>query len=132
MMIRRRGVTLVEVLATLVLVGIVLPAAMRCVTMSLRAASKARHNAEAAVLAQNKIAEFLVLRDAELLDGAGDFGAAWPEYRWESRSAQRDFGCYEVTVSVTWSERGRARSVELSTLVYPQANATIETTAGAS
>ena len=41
--VARRGVSLVEVLATLVLVGIVLPAAMAGVTLSLRAASLARH-----------------------------------------------------------------------------------------
>lgn len=116
---RHRGVTLMEVLATLVLVAIVLPVAMQGVTTSLRATSHARHQAEAARLAENKLNEFLVLRDPYGLTGNGDFGPAWPEYRWESRSVVREYNVYEVTVAVSWTERGEPRQVELTTLVYP-------------
>ena len=114
-----RGFTLVEVLAALVLVGVVLPVAMRGITLSLRASALARHRLEAAELAQQKIAEHLVVRDASTFNDTGDFGAAWPEYRWASRGGVAGYGVYDLTVTVTWQDRDRERSVTLATLVYP-------------
>jgi prepilin-type N-terminal cleavage/methylation domain-containing protein len=117
--VRRSGVTLVEVLAALVLVAIVLPVVMQGLTLSMRAASRARHQAEAARLAEAKLNELLVLRDTSILTGAGDFGEHWPGYAWRSESATRDHGLYEVTVTVAWTERGQERTASLSTLVFP-------------
>lgn len=116
---RGRGVTLMEVLATMVLVAIVLPVAMQAVTTSLRAASQARHQAEAARLAENKLNEYLVVRDSYQLTGSGDFGPNWPEYRWQSTSAALAYNVYEVSVAVSWTQRGQERQVVLTTLVYP-------------
>jgi general secretion pathway protein I len=116
---RRRGFTLLEVLATLVLIGVVLPVAMRGISLSLQTAARARHVAEASQLAQQKIAEVLVVRDAAAFTGTGDFGPDWPEYRWETRGTVSGYGTYEVLVVVTWIEQGVERSVELVTLVHP-------------
>jgi prepilin-type N-terminal cleavage/methylation domain-containing protein len=125
---RRRGVTLVEVLATLVLVGIVLPVAMRGITMSMQAASRARHLTEATMLAESKLNELAVTASSMgLTAGTGDFGADWPEYQWESEWVAREYGVYELTVGVSWVERGLARSTSISTLVYPDATTEIET-----
>jgi prepilin-type N-terminal cleavage/methylation domain-containing protein len=117
--LRQRGLTLVEVLATLVLVAIVLPVTMKGVTLSMQSAARARHMTEAAQLAESKINEMLVLRDTMYLSGSGDFGQDWPEYRWTSTAAAANYGVYEVTVTVSWLERGSERSVSMSTLVYP-------------
>ena len=54
---RRGGFTLIEVLATMLLLGIVLPVAMRGVSVALSAAGTARHLSEAAVLAEAKLNE---------------------------------------------------------------------------
>ncbi len=114
-----RGFTLMEVLATLVLIGVVLPVAMRGISMSLQAAASARHRLEAAQLAQQKIAEMLVLRDARLFNGYGDFGDAWPAYRWRSEGAMAGYGVYRVSVTVTWMQRDVEQSLIVDTLVYP-------------
>src|SRR4051794_38319604 len=55
----RAGFTLIEVLATLVLLGIILPAAMRGVSIGLAMASHARHVTEAAQLAEAKLNELV-------------------------------------------------------------------------
>src|SRR5688500_7535196 len=52
-----RGFTLAEVLATLVLVGLVLPAVMKGISLALAASDDARRRVEAVGLAENKLTE---------------------------------------------------------------------------
>ena len=109
-----------EVLATLVLIGVVVPVAMRGVVISMHASAQARRQLEAAQLAQHKIAEMLVLRDASLFVGSGDFGTAWPDYRWQSEASLIRNRVYGVTLTVTWPMRNTTGQYRVSTLVYAQ------------
>lgn len=118
-----RGVSLVEVLATLVLVGVVLPAAMHGISLSLRAASWARHSHEAAMLAESKLNEAIALRDPTQVTGSGTFAPDFPDYRWDCQSLSYGMGLFEVSVTVYWMERGLERSMVLTTLVYPMSDA---------
>ena len=113
----RRGFTLMEVLATLLLLGIVLPVAMRGLSVGMNVADSARHNAEAASLAQAKLNE-LVSTDQWSSSTAGDFGQGFPGYRWMCESSAKDFNVYEVVLTVTWESRGSERRVNVATLVY--------------
>lgn len=85
---RRGGFTLIEVLAALMLVAIVLPVAMRGVTVATAAASAARHRNEAAALAQSKMDELLAsmqaLQQQTNTNMSGDFGEDWPDYQWSA------------------------------------------------
>ncbi|HEV7299346.1 MAG TPA: type II secretion system protein [Tepidisphaeraceae bacterium] len=125
----RRGFTLIEVLAALVLVAIVLPVAMRGVTLSMQAAARSRQLTEAGQLAASKLAELTVLKDVTLFSSSGAF-PDFPEYRWETTSAQRDNGLYEVNARVIWTAQGLEQWVTLTTLIYPAA-ATSSSTSGA-
>lgn len=115
----RRGVTLMEVLATLLMVAIVLPAAMKGVTVSMQAAARARHQTEAAALAEMKLNEVLAARNTSLNTGSGDFGVDYPDYRWETTAVSRELNLYEITVIIRWNERGMERMYQLSSLIYP-------------
>lgn len=126
---RSRGFTLPEVLATLVIVGIVLPVAMRGITVSMRAAGEARHKTEAGQLAQQKLNELLLDRSSSSsFSGSGDFGETFPEYKWESTSGTASLNTTtevdEVAVTVKWTAQGAERSVTLTTLVFPQTSTT--------
>jgi len=115
----RRAFTLIEVLAALVLVGIVLPVVMRGIGLATRTASHTARRAEAAALADTRLAEILI--DGTWQDGAteGDFGSDRPEYRW--RLDVREWlktALQEVEVRVEWKEHGVDRFVALTTLVY--------------
>ncbi len=115
------GFTLIEVLATMVLLGIVLPVAMRGVSMALAAAEYSRHTAEASSLAQEKLCELTTLGVSSSTGNSGDFGADHPDYRWTLQRQSRDYGLTELDVSIVWTERGRERSLIVSTLVYETA-----------
>ena len=119
---RTHGFTLVEVLAALLFIGIVLPVIMQGITLSTNVASVARKKTEAAGLAQAKLAELAVSGQWESGNTSGDFGDAFPGYRWEA-SADTYVGNSAVTdlvqleVRVIWRGRGGDESVALTTLV---------------
>ncbi|HEY7087381.1 MAG TPA: prepilin-type N-terminal cleavage/methylation domain-containing protein [Tepidisphaeraceae bacterium] len=112
-----RGFTLIEVLVTMVLMGIILPIAMQAVSIALNAASTARHTSEAASLAQAKINELLTDADVSSLAASGDFGQEWPNYQWSSQSTTDDLGFTQITVTVTWVQQGKPREYNLTTMI---------------
>lgn len=88
---KRAGFTLVEVLAALLMVAIVLPLAMKGVTIASATASAARHRSEASTLAQSKLDELVALQSMRTTQGvgsatamSGDFGNDWPGYQWSA------------------------------------------------
>ena len=113
-----RGFTLIEVLATLLLLGIVMPVAMRGISIALAAADNARHVAEASALAETKLNDLLTQGVSSASGLTGDFSPDHPEYQWSYQSAPRDYGVTEVQLRVTWLERGRSRNFDLSTMTY--------------
>jgi prepilin-type N-terminal cleavage/methylation domain-containing protein len=114
----RSGFTLVEVLAAMVILGIVLPVAMTGASLAMRAGSIARHQAEAATLGEAKLTEMVAMSTWSTSTSQGDFGQDFPQYRWTIQAAQRDMDLTELKLSVIWQERGQDRSVLVSTLVY--------------
>jgi prepilin-type N-terminal cleavage/methylation domain-containing protein len=102
---RTGGFTLIEVLAALMLVAIVLPVAMRGVTVATAAASAARHRNEAAALAQSKMDELLAtmqaLQQQSNSSMSGDFGEDWPDYQWSAEL-------------VTWAPNGMNMSTGMA------------------
>src|SRR5437660_1601206 len=127
-----RGFTLVEVLATLLLMGIVLPVAMRAVTLSTTLASDTRRRSEAAGLAESKLNELIATGQWNGGVMTGDFAAdGWPDYAWTaevnnwyspvtSTVSGTDPGnsLSEIDLHVSWRARNREFSVTVSTLVY--------------
>jgi prepilin-type N-terminal cleavage/methylation domain-containing protein len=115
---RARGFTLIEILATLLLLGIVMPVAMRGISIALASADHARHVSEAAALAETKLNDLLTQGVSSASGLTGDFSPDHPEYTWSYQSAPRDFGTSEVQLRVTWQERGQARNFDLCTMSY--------------
>ena len=126
---RSRGFTLIEVLATIVLMGIVLPVAMHGVSLCMRAAQASRQRTEAAGLAEAKLNELVATGDWQYGMLSGDFGEAWPEYRWNGAANEwNDPTLQELSVRVSWTTRGEERDVTLTTLVYDSSTVTASTT----
>jgi prepilin-type N-terminal cleavage/methylation domain-containing protein len=113
------GFTLVELLATLVLMGIVLPVAMHGLSVCLDTAAHARSQAEASALAETKLAECVTGGQWTDAESEGDFGDEWPGYRWAAQTeAWEDSRLREIDVLVTWTRHGKDYGVTMSTLVY--------------
>lgn len=115
---RRRGFTLWEVLAVLVLAGIVLPAVMRAISVTTGAASDARRRMEAASLAETRMDELVTTGAWQDENLSGDFGTDWPQYRWMAEVSDWDgLTLRLLSVHVQWTAKGVQREVVLSTLV---------------
>lgn len=125
MIANRRGFTLVEVLAAMLLIAIVLPIAMKGITLAASAGTESRRRSEAAGLAQSKLGELIATGDWETGNQSGTFAPNWPDYRWEagvvawstSSSGQSSTSLQQVDVRVLWTARTREDSITLSTLV---------------
>jgi prepilin-type N-terminal cleavage/methylation domain-containing protein len=125
---RRHGFTLMEVMATLLVLGIVLPVAMRAVSTCTNVASNAKRRAEAGGLAESKLAELIATGTWQNGKLEGDFGLDWPDYRWRadnqtwSPTQAVDNGAgnviTELDVHVTWIGRTGEQTLTLGTLVY--------------
>lgn len=114
-----RGFTLMEILAALVLIGVVLPAVMKGVSMASILASDSAHKYEALELAESKLAEVIMNSDWESGSGSGDFEPDHEGYEWTMETSDwTQANLKQIDVVVSWEERGRTRNVHLSTLAY--------------
>ena len=114
---RGRAFTLVEVLATLVLVAIILPVAMGGISLATSMAGLAKQRLEAASLAETKLAELMATGEWLGGDLSGDFGPERPEYRWYAEAHDWEEDTVRLLdVRVEWTSRGNDRSVTLTTL----------------
>ncbi|HPC93911.1 MAG TPA: type II secretion system protein [Sedimentisphaerales bacterium] len=115
------GFTFVELLATVVLIGIIMPVAMRTISLCTALAGRSRREIEAVSLASTKLAELVASKDWETGGKAGDFGTDWPGYQWNAEvSNWTESTVRQLDVQVLWTSQGRQRQVMLSTLVYPE------------
>ncbi len=113
--------TLIEVLATLLLMAIVLPAVMQGVTLATGAGSAARWRTEAAGLAKSKLSEIIATDQWQQGNLSGDFNPDWPGFQWQATvqpwpGDTNGTGLQQVDLTVTWTERGRSESLTLTTL----------------
>lgn len=116
---RQRAFTLVEVLAALTLVAIILPAAMKGISLATATAGLAKREMVAVSLAETKLAELLATGEWQNGNVFGDFGAEWPDYRWTVEVTDWEGPALrEVRISVAWRTRGADRSVTLATLAH--------------
>ena len=125
---RRTAFTLMEVMVTVLLLAIVLPVAMRAISVSTGMAGNARHRSEAGALAESKLAELIATGTWQNGRLDGDFGTAWPDYHWHADSQTWsptqvvDNGSgnviSELDVHISWTARGAEQSLTLGTLVY--------------
>ncbi len=118
----RLGFTIVEVMAALVVVGIVLPALIHGTLLCMDLAVHARMQAQAASLAQAKLSELAATMMIDEAMQTGDFGEQWPQYKWMATvESWDDPRLVELDVSVVWNRRGKDYDVTVSTLVYDRA-----------
>ena len=112
------GFSLVEMLAALTIFSVGVVSTLEVFTLCLHSAGTSLNCSRAALLAQGLVEEVMA-EDSHLDDEEdGEFGYAFPDATWTREILETETsGLYEVTVTVTWPERGKERTFELTTLV---------------
>lgn len=127
------GFTLIEVLATLLLVAVVLPVVVRATGMSSQLGVWSLRAATAADLADAKLAELIATGDWESGDQNGEFdeaefGRDADRYAWDL--AVEDYNgvrLQQLTLTVTWSGGGKDRQTQLTTVMRAPDTSTTST-----
>lgn len=114
----KKGFTLMEILATIVLIAVIIPVVMKGISITTHLASDSAGKLQAVNLAENKLAEILL--EKQWLNGSqsGNFTDEYSAYRWQMDAVDSiDSGLKQIDVWVFWDRRGRERSMHLTTLV---------------
>ncbi len=123
-----RGFTLVELVVAFLILVIGVTAILELVSQSALNARYAKDRTTATVLAQQKLEELLAQPDLAPGEMEGDFGDAYPQFRWRAQisevgdsatSTESGTGLLHIVVTVEWQDRGQLRSVQLETLQAP-------------
>lgn len=115
-----KGFTLIEILAALLLIGLVLPAVMKGISIISILASDSDHKCEALDLAETKLAEVLLEESWKTSSSqSGSFENEYEDYQWVTGTSDwTQAGIKQIDVFVYWQQRNRQREIKLSTLVY--------------
>jgi type II secretion system protein I len=118
---RPGGFTLIEMLVTLALIALVMPAAMRGISLSMQLGGQSRKEIEAVALARTQLTELLITGDWENGARNGDFGSDWPGYKWNvdvsNWTESSNDSLRQLELTVTWPSRNTTRKCVLATLV---------------
>lgn len=120
---RRAGISLLEAVVAIAIVGMTAVSALESVGAGMRAAEKSRRAIEAEALATSRLEFMDFLGDRQLQSlpdsvQSGKWTAPLDEYSWKTTSAPLNdqAGVYDVRITVAWA----TGSYTLKTYVYRQ------------
>ena len=114
----RQGVTLVEVLAAVVVLGVGLVSVMGAFSACARTTGLIRSETVAKLWAANMLAEARGNPDLLISGDSGDLGPAWPGFKWSRRLREgAEHGTLVIEITVQWHTQGVARDFTLTSLV---------------
>ncbi|MBM3215380.1 prepilin-type N-terminal cleavage/methylation domain-containing protein [Candidatus Poribacteria bacterium] len=124
---RDDGYTLIEILASLAIIGLVLPIVMMAFMNSARSRSVSVGRTTAAYLLRDKLAELEATGVPEPGEDAGEFEEG-SRYQWSTSVTETDVeGLFDVVVTISWMEQGLQREYAVRTYMADPA-VTQETT----
>lgn len=106
----RAGLSLLEAVAAVAIVGLTAVSALESVGGNMRTAEKAKRAAEAEALATSRLDFMDLLNDRELQAlpdtvESGKFPAPLDEYSWKTSSTplSEQAGVYDITITIQWA-----------------------------
>ena len=112
------GFTLAEVLAALVFMAIVIPAAVHGLQIASRAGQVAQRKSAAARVADRLLNEMIITSQAKLPNQSGSLQEGPYTYRWQMRNERWQLdSIHTITMQVTFEVQGQDYDVRLSTLL---------------
>jgi type II secretory pathway pseudopilin PulG len=104
-------------LVALAFLGILMPVLISALLVASRAGNVAERRSVAMQLCENRMSELMLDNAWSSSPSSGDFGEAWPGYRWEMRQGDWQSGAMtELTLSVFFKVQGQEHDVALTSL----------------
>ncbi|MGD9874537.1 MAG: prepilin-type N-terminal cleavage/methylation domain-containing protein [Kiritimatiellia bacterium] len=120
---RRAGLSLVEVMLALLILGIGISSLVMATSRCLAVVRKAK-NFEIArrLMGEIELTDPLIPGEIEAGEESGNFDSPYSDWRW-TRSVEEDendeeSGLFKITMRVYWSEKGRETYEEVLTYLY--------------
>ena len=114
------GFTLIEIIAALAILSLALPALLSSFSMAAKGQAVAENQTTALYLLKFRMAEIELSGYPDIGEEEGEFGDN-SRYRWQSSvqdvESEELEGLRLVTVTVSWQERGREKSLSMSTQI---------------
>lgn len=111
----QKGFTLLEIVVALAIAAIALPMLLRAFSDGTKRYSLIENRTTALYLLRLKMAEIEMNGYSALASEEGDFGTD-SRFKWASEVVNTEIdGLKEVTVIISWQERGQEKSIQLST-----------------
>ncbi len=119
----KRGFTLLEVVVALSIAAIAFPALLKAFSEGVKNYSLIENKTTAYYLLRLKMGQVEMTGYPDVGSEEGDFGTD-SRFRWATEVTETDIdGLRQVTVTISWEERGQEKSLQLSTYI---ADRTIE------
>lgn len=106
----RRGLSLLEAVVGLAMVGMTAVGALSAAGSELRAVERSRHAVEAAALASQRLSQLHLFTYNELLSlpdsvARGHFDPPFDDYRWTTgvTTREKEQGVFDVALHITWT-----------------------------
>lgn len=124
---RAKGFTLLEVLASFVLIAIIIPVTTKGISLATKVALQSKQKVEAASLARTKLTEIVASGQWKSGNLSGDFGSDWPNYQWtaEIKDWQGET-LRQLDLHVVWQRGQTEEFITLSTLVYAESTQNVQ------
>ncbi len=114
---RSAGFSLVEMVAALFIFSVSVLATLEVFAVCLRSTDMCLSRTRAAFLAQGLIEETVAEGILTSGEDSGEFGEGFSRATWTREITETDTtGLYELRVTVAWTDRGKERKFELTTL----------------
>lgn len=115
----RSGFTMVEMVVSVVLLGVGISACVACIRTATQASARAEEYTAVELMAREKLSELELSAPAEGED-RGDFGPEREGYSWETETRSAGSGLREVRLAVVWGSPESPRRLEFTTYVRHQ------------
>jgi general secretion pathway protein I len=126
---RRRGFTLMEVLAAIMILAIVVPSLMKAYTICGSIAALSRQRAEALSIAQSSLDEIVATQEWMSTTPSGEEKPGPTTYSWEtSLTSWEETNTQMLTITVHWLSTGQPQEIKLETIVYTPDDTTTTST----
>lgn len=113
----RRGLSMIEVVVAIALLGTGIAACVACIGSATQAAGRAEEFTAVQLLAREKLAE-LELQGGQEGEAKGDFGEERPGFSWQTTITPTDVAKLErVRLRILWGDPESPRTTEYVTYV---------------